>query len=833
MDKMNKIIIVILFILLLLCVFILIIFRSKYNLNNFLSKSGGNELNWVENVRTAKELLDTTFKGLYNQNEEDLILKISEGPLDCNIWNDGINTIPFIVRKNLDNEFLLNENNKLYYPEKFCTIHCYYRKFFITRLQVLTKFYKPNSVILYYGAYNSSFLPHLIELFPTYIWHIYHIKTLPYILIPSDNVFIYNEQFTIETAKKWHGKIDTIISDLRQFPALTTDISLSRFELIIQSFTKTFFENIEMIRIIEPRMGAGLKFIIPDVDPTSTETIQIPKGKILWLPWSVSTSMDGTLVIEAPECKKNGTDMVINLSTMQSAISTHNRYYRPYGYYNLPIIEGISLDKLSNIYNNIKGYCCCFDCTCEATILNNYLKLNIIDLSLDKFMNNITFKYKLEPLIETIKIIIFHGTFSQKLLPALRIKLVSNSIHIGIHADTDIFKIEEYHKRLKENADNYDEFAISNNISDNTTNLKYHHNFNTNLHTATKLLQTKFKDMYTPKETKIILHASSKIHPLPHIWNDLINTIPYRGNKGGILAHNLVFCHLGQRKLFMSELQVLNRFLPDITMKATIVYAGAAPGIHTPLLLKLFPNTIWHLYDPNPFCHQLSELNKLELNKKRVYLYNEYFTDKIAGQWRNKCDIFICDIRLSADTQSEFEDQVDTDMRMQERWTHLIKPKLGASLKFRPPYLDEKIKDQVYKYLRGQILWQMWPPVASTECRLIVEASDIVTGAPQMEIDIVKYQNTCMYHNMIDRAWKAYEIPCKDVEHIEGYDRCYDCTCEAMTWIEYNNLKNVKKQSIDKWMGELTHVTHQQLKNKKSYHGYNQHELPAVRLSKI
>ena len=55
-----------------------------------------------------------------------------------------------------------------------------------------------------------------------------------------------------------------------------------------------------MIRIIEPRMGAGLKFIIPDVDPTSTETIQIPKGKILWLPWSVSTSMDGTLVIEAP-----------------------------------------------------------------------------------------------------------------------------------------------------------------------------------------------------------------------------------------------------------------------------------------------------------------------------------------------------------------------------------------------------------------------------------------------------------------------------------------------------------------------------------------------------
>jgi len=34
-------------------------------------------------------------------------------------------------------------------------------------------------------------------------------------------------------------------------------------------------------------------------------------------------------------------------------------------------------------------------------------------------------------------------------------------------------------------------------------------------------------------------------------------------------------------------------------------------------------------------------------------------------------------------------------------------------------------------------------------------------------------------------------------------------------------------------MDKLTKITHQQLKNKKSYHGYNQYELPAIRLSKI
>ena len=175
-------------------------------------------------------------------------------------------------------------------------------------------------------------------------------------------------------------------------------------------------------------------------------------------------------------------------------------------------------------------------------------------------------------------------------------------------------------------------------------------------------------------------------------------------------------------------------------------------------------------------------------------------------------------------------------MRAQEKWTQIIKPKLGASLKFRPPYLDSSIKHQVYKYIRGQIMWQMWPPKNSTECRLIIEASDIANNANNatfMELDIVKYQDTCIFHNMFDRAWKAYEIPCKDVEHVEGYDRCFDCTCEAMSWIDYNQLKNVKKQPINKYMDELTKITHQPLKNKKSFHGYNQNELPAIRLFKI
>jgi hypothetical protein len=205
------------------------------------------------------------------------------------------------------------------------------------------------------------------------------------------------------------------------------------------------------------------------------------------------------------------------------------------------------------------------------------------------------------------------------------------------------------------------------------------------------------------------------------------------------------------------------------------------------------------------------ELN-LETNNRKVYLYNEFFTDEVADKWRNKCDIFISDIRLSATTRETFESQVESDMRTQEKWTITINPTLGASLKFRPPYLDPSIKYFSYKYLRGQIMWQMWQPRNSTECRLIIDAVDIRNANDRsehdqntdgciMEFDVVKYQNSCAFHNIIDRAWKTYELPtysdgsvCSDLNKVIGYDRCFDCTCEAMCWLQYMELKNVKKK---------------------------------------
>jgi hypothetical protein len=447
--------------------------------------------------------------------------------------------------------------------------------------------------------------------------------------------------------------------------------------------------------------------------------------------------------------------------------------------------------------------------------------------------------YKFEPLISIVNKSDQHGRH-----PNLSsVERVNFLLQKNMLKKSDKSKIwKNYEQNLYEFAELYDEFneevlqtgsneevlqTGSNEEVLQTGSNVFLHNFKQNVEKAKILLSTKFKNMYTEKEQKFILAISSKEWPLPSIWNSLKFYIPYRGSKGGALAHNIAYSHLGQRKLFLAELQVLTRYLKVATDPAIVVYAGAAPSVHLPLLYELFPNVIWHLYDPAKFA--IKEC-------RNAHIYNQFFTNDTAKEWTNKCDVFICDIRLSAENSAEFEKQVDSDMKTQDEWTRLIQPRLGASLKFRLPYLSDKNKMHFYKYIRGQILWQMWPPQASTECRLIADAKDITVNTkgihpPSMKIDVVKYQNACMEHNMIDRAWKTYKVPHPDCKNVLGYDRCFDCTCEALSWLSYMKLPNAKKRTISEHFNSLTRITHQPLCGKKTPHGQHQFECAAARLS--
>jgi hypothetical protein len=93
--------------------------------------------------------------------------------------------------------------------------------------------------------------------------------------------------------------------------------------------------------------------------------------------------------------------------------------------------------------------------------------------------------------------------------------------------------------------------------------------------------------------------------------------------------------------------------------KPIVVYAGAAPGNHIPILSDLFPEIEFHLYDPAPF--KINPSNKIKI-------YNQYFLDKDALDWKNKDNVyFISDIRTSdyhVKTEEENEDAILGDIKI-------------------------------------------------------------------------------------------------------------------------------------------------------------------------
>src|SRR3989338_871731 len=77
--------------------------------------------------------------------------------------------------------------------------------------------------------------------------------------------------------------------------------------------------------------------------------------------------------------------------------------------------------------------------------------------------------------------------------------------------------------------------------------------------------------------------------------------------------------HLGQRKLLLSEIQLLTKYYTEQDTDPVVIYIGAAPGIHLPFLSKLFPNVKFILYDGAKFCNDILE------NPKTYKIKNIFF----------------------------------------------------------------------------------------------------------------------------------------------------------------------------------------------------------------
>lgn len=212
--------------------------------------------------------------------------------------------------------------------------------------------------------------------------------------------------------------------------------------------------------------------------------------------------------------------------------------------------------------------------------------------------------------------------------------------------------------------------------------------------------------------------------------------------------------HWGQRKLIMSEIQ----FLTEYSLKkqeSAVIYIGAAPGNHIPLLSQMFSHITFYLYDPQPF--HIQETDKIKI-------FQRYFTDDDALNWnkdgvlriKDQNTYLISDIRTADHLSMELEENETTimsDMLRQKEWYLTINP-TKALLKFRLPYSDfkpETTDHWTFNYLNGKIYKQAWAPQTSTETRLVPEQGESVT-----DWDVIKYESQLFYHNTVVREKNRY-----------------------------------------------------------------------------
>jgi len=346
--------------------------------------------------------------------------------------------------------------------------------------------------------------------------------------------------------------------------------------------------------------------------------------------------------------------------------------------------------------------------------------------------------------------------------------------------------------------------------------------------------------------------------------------------------------HIGQRKLFLTELQFLVEDVPRDT-DAIIVYAGAAPSSHTGFLSDLFPRARFVLVDPNPFRIEGARPTTLaprgeppsgtELDKMlkrvrdtppknsatRLYIINTLFTNEIARGcarvFGENSVYFISDVRTNSNDDSNVPpSSIDIIWNTAQmfNWITAMRPRLSL-LKFRLPFYDEeysKIAElaripyiaeefklamengidfldgydlKIFRFFAGKINIQAWPGATSTEARLVTD------GKTFRDYKLEEYERRFFYYNNIERSWVMHENPNASAEL--GFCHCNDCAIENYLWSKYleeirnkgNQLASVRSlvggTHVRDFVRRLSEITHRPLVREDHGRAYNWFEL--------
>lgn len=229
---------------------------------------------------------------------------------------------------------------------------------------------------------------------------------------------------------------------------------------------------------------------------------------------------------------------------------------------------------------------------------------------------------------------------------------------------------------------------------------------------------------------------------------------------------------LGQRKLLVSELEFLDKFIKKET---TVVYAGAAAGYHLTAFGLFFPDNEFNLYDMNQFSPDLKHFKNIKIHQK-------YFTEE-------ECKKYIGDVLFMSDIRTGSEEQnIAYDMTLQKNWCDVLKPRM-ALLKFRLPWSAGKTT-----YYKGDIYLQVRHGATSTESRLWTDCKKL------QEYDNNEYNDSIFYFQKNCRnAFHDFELP-----KITGIDHCYDCWAETQVFAKFAKKRKLTTEDVFKIVGDAS-----------------------------
>lgn len=322
-----------------------------------------------------------------------------------------------------------------------------------------------------------------------------------------------------------------------------------------------------------------------------------------------------------------------------------------------------------------------------------------------------------------------------------------------------------------------------------------------NNHTSS-LIDEPFKEFYDVS-VKDLPFTRIELDDMPRIKYHITHQYPNRSTR-----------HFGQRKLLLSEIEFITLMYEKYNLlkekKVLLLYVGAAPGYHTPILTELFPNLYFHLFDPANFS-----IN----NKYHIKIYQEFFTNEHVDKYYKKANnngkkknvplLFVSDIR-DPFYDKDRTDQLQNDMRLQQEWVLGIKP-LGAMFKFRLTFDDVETK-----YLYGNSYLPVWGPLTTTETRLICNKDDTKNWTKFKMYSNKGHEERMMYFNNCYRM----NLFKHNVEGVPGICHCYDCTSEVVIMNNYIKLTspNVKITNglIAEWMNKNSNITKRKLTDKNA-----------------